>query len=101
MEKLTMNFADEEILIPTINPEEFDRAKDNIVGLDDHHPYEDYLREREGRLMGLAYAGQRARIVRIPIEPFLSWSGSLPRIPTIAELDLFAALIEFHAGRQA
>jgi hypothetical protein len=51
--------------------------------------------------MGLAYAGQRARIVRIPIEPFLSWSGSLPRTPTIAELDLFAALIEFHAGRQA
>jgi hypothetical protein len=50
--------------------------------------------------MGLAYAEQRARIVRIPIEPFLSW-GSLPRTPTIAKLDLFAALIEFHAGTQA
>jgi hypothetical protein len=71
MEKLMMNFADEEILIPTINSDEFDRAKDNIVGLGDHHPYEDYLCEREGRLIGLAFAGQKARIVRIPIEPLL------------------------------
>lgn len=91
-----MNFADEEILIPTINSDEFDRARGIIVGLENRHPYEDYLCEREGRLMGLAYAGQKARIVRIPIEPFLSWSGSLRRSPTVAELDLFAALMEFH-----
>ena len=91
-----MNFADEEILIPTINSDEFDRAKDCIVGLHDQHPYEDYLCEREGRLMGLDFAGQKARIVRIPIETFLSWSGSLPRTPTTAELDLFAALIELY-----
>jgi hypothetical protein len=100
-EKLTMNFADEEILIPMINLDEFNRAKDNIVGLGDHYSYEDYLYEREGRLMGLTFAGQKARIVKIPTEPFLSWSISMQRTPTIAELDLFAALIEFRAIRKA
>lgn len=88
-----MHFAEEEILIGMVDRAGFERAQ-AIDGFEQHKSYEDYRCDREGRLLGLAFAGQRARLVPVSLDHFLSWSASTGEPPTVAQLDEFVALIE-------
>ena len=89
-----MHFAEEEILIGMLDGAGFERAQSAIDGFQQHESYEDYRCDREGRLLGLAFAGQRARLVPVSIDHFLAWSASTGEPPTAARLDAFVALIE-------
>jgi len=89
-----MHFAEEEILIGMLDGAGFERAQSAIDGFQQHESYEDYRCDREGRLLGLAFAGQRARLVPVSIDHFLAWSASTGEPATAARLDAFVALIE-------
>ena len=56
--------------------------------------FEDYRCDREGRLLGLTFAGQHARLVPVSIDHFLAWSASTGEPATVARLDEFAELVE-------
>jgi hypothetical protein len=84
----------QEILIATLDQAGFERAQSAIDVFQQHDSYEDYRCDREGRLLGLAFAGQGARLVPVSIDHFLTWSASTGEPPTAARLDAFVALIE-------
>ena len=86
-----MSCDDEEIVIPDLNRMDFERARMTLAEYRDFVTYEDFRCDREGRLLGLAFAGQPARLARISFGGFLVWCANLGRPPTGAGLDAFAA----------
>jgi hypothetical protein len=84
----------EEILIPDFDRRDFERARATLVEYRDFGTYEDFRCDREGRLMGLAFAGQQARLAPVSFDGFLSWCASAGRPPTGDQLDAFAAMAE-------
>jgi len=87
-----MDFESEEVLIALVDRSEFEEARRTIAGFEPWISYDDYRSEREGRLIGLAVAGQRARFVPVSLRAFLDWSASSGAQPTAGRLDVFAAL---------
>ena len=73
---------------------DFERAKEVIEGFEQWASYEDYLCERDGRLLGLAFAGQNARLAPVSIDGFLVWSRSIGAPAIASRLDAFAAQAE-------
>ena len=55
-----MDRTEDDILIAIVDSADFERAKATIAGFEQWASYEDYRCEREGRLLGLAFAGQSA-----------------------------------------
>lgn len=71
-----MDRTEDDILIAIVEAADFERAKATIAGFAQWASYEDYRCEREGRLLGLAFAGQNASLAPISIDGFLAWSQS-------------------------
>jgi hypothetical protein len=94
-----------EMLVPLIERSEFELARAAIEGFEPWATYVDYLSEREGRRIGLASAGQDARLAPVSVRAFLDWSATSATRPTLALLDRYAAMAmptwPFPGGPQA
>ncbi len=93
--------AQDEILIAIFGRADFERAKQTIAGFDQWTSYEDYRCEREGRLLSLAFAGQKAKFAPITIDGFLEWSRTTGGVANASRLESFADLAEFVPARRA
>jgi hypothetical protein len=89
-----MSGDDDEVLIPFLDEGDFEKAR---LVLEDYRSlgtYDDFVCDREGRLVGLGFAGRPARLVAVSFDGFLAWCGSIQALPTSAGLEAFAAMIE-------
>ncbi len=67
-----MDCEDEEFFIPFLDRADFERARLSVDEYREFCDYEEFRCDREGRIMGLAFAGQRARLVSVSFNGFLS-----------------------------
>jgi hypothetical protein len=81
-------------LIAVLDRSDFERARKAVDGLDVWDTFEDYRCDREGRWIGLASAGQSARLAPVSIIPFLTWCASRGLRATSSLLDEFAELVD-------
>jgi hypothetical protein len=88
-----MDCDDEELLIPFLGRADFERARLILDEYCEFEAYEDFQSDREGRVVGLALAGVRARLAPVSFDGFLSWCASAGEQPTSARLDDFAAMV--------
>lgn len=83
-----------EAYIALLSCADFIRAKQLVENFDRWETYEDYLLDREGLRMGLAFAGRSIGIASIALDAFLAWRRAVGCQVTAERLDEFAALME-------
>jgi hypothetical protein len=84
----------DEISIAMLSPSDFEAARAAVEGFEAWQTFEDYRSDRDGRLLGLAFAGQRARLTPISLSSFLAWCASKDFRPTAERLEEFAAIVD-------
>lgn len=80
--------------IALLNSADFIRAKKLVENFDQWETFEDYLDDREGLRMGLAFAGRSIRLAPVSLDLFLAWCRAGGGRATAVRLDEFAALME-------
>ena len=80
--------------IALVNRADFLRAKELVENFDQWEAFEDYLDDREGLWMGLAFAGLSVPLASISLDPFLAWCGTNGEPATAERLDEFATLTQ-------
>jgi hypothetical protein len=90
-ETRVMSIPEDEVAIAVLDRADFRRAIRTVRGFEQWASYEDYRMEREGRLVGLGLAGQKARLAPVSLDRFLCWSRSTGRPPHASLLDAFSA----------
>ncbi len=86
--------GDDEVLIAFLDERDFEKARLVLEDYCSLGGYDDFVSDREGRLVGLGFAGQRARFVAVSFDSFLAWCALSNAPPTSARLEAFAATIE-------
>jgi hypothetical protein len=79
------------IWVTLVARSEFELARALIAGFEPWATYDDYRSERDGRILGLAAAGLRARPARVSVSGFVEWSAANGVGRTLEELEAFAA----------
>jgi hypothetical protein len=83
-----------ELPVALLDRADFERARLTLDEYREYADYGDYRCDREGRLMGLVFAGQTARLALVSFAAFQSWCALLRELPTAERLDDFAASVE-------
>ena len=89
-----MSVTPPERCIALINRADFLRAKELVENFDQWEAFEDYLDDREGLWMGLAFAGSSIRLAAVSLDPFLAWCRATGEPATVESLNEFAGLRE-------
>lgn len=71
----------------------FEKARLWIPALKRYSTFSDWCDEREGKLIGLNYAGVNMSVVRLSFDGFLDWIQAGGRKPNLKNLDEFAAFV--------
>lgn len=80
--------------IALLNRADFMRAKELVENFDRWETYEDYVLDREGLRMGLAFAGSAVELAPVALDPFLAFSRAVGGRATAARLDEFATVMQ-------
>ena len=80
--------------IALLDSADFIRAKKLVEDFDQWETFEDYLDDREGLRMGLAFAGRSIELAPISLDLFLAWCRATGGRVNAVRLDEFAALME-------
>ena len=89
-----MSVPNTEPCIGLLNCDDFIRAKELLENFDQWEAFQDYLDDREGLRMGLAFAGRSIQIASVSLDSFLAWCRATGERATAERLDEFASLTE-------